>query len=580
MDQGQPTGFALDAFVVNRVHVEPSALRLSSVQGQSVLEPKVMALLVVLARKPGELWSRKDLIDEIWPNGFGGDESLSRLVSLLRKAFSGDHGLDDIVKTVPKLGYRLDATVDFSVEKTAIPKLPDESPETSSAISARPGWFYAIGALMLLIGVVGLGYFFTTTTGRESQSAADNSHLSLAVLPIESLGPLKDSAFLADGMTRDLTAMLSRVPNARVAPYSSTRVMVGESTDGKTAAEQLGVRYVISGSLTEQGGQLVLRMNLEDTKAGEQIWSKRFVQPLANFFDLQEQVIQEIATSIFSEIQASEMAELRNEDEFNLSVYELIQKAKSERYVYGRGAAMRVISDAERALAFDPDNYSARAILATQLAQNVISGYSDDPAHDIPLALKSLDQMRAIAPRDPEVLTATALVRLYIKGERQQAIRLLEESLLIDPNELHAAVVLGSQKCYSGNSEEGLPLILNAEARAPRDPRYSIWPWFRSGCLAVKGDIALARDASQDAIDRNPNYPGPYFALAQYECLLGNKDAAGNAIQRSRQIDPDYTQNTFEQIMTKVGYPGSPGQSRDEQFRIMRACVADKGGSP
>ncbi len=75
MGDPTPASFALESFLVDRVHVDPSALRLSSSHGKSMLEPKVMALLVVLATKPGELWSRTDLIAEIWPNGSGGDES-------------------------------------------------------------------------------------------------------------------------------------------------------------------------------------------------------------------------------------------------------------------------------------------------------------------------------------------------------------------------------------------------------------------------------------------------------------------------------------------------------------------------
>ncbi len=545
MNVAASTVFPLDSFAVNGVHVKPSALRLSSVQGESTLQPKVMALLIALAQKPGELWPRADLIDAVWPNGFGSDESLSRLISLLRKTLSSDHGFDDIIKTVPKLGYRLNATVGSTVDKPAMQTV--QGKEASEPV----------------------------TNNGTRHSVLNDSRISLAVLPIESLSPFKERSFLIDGMTRDITAMLSRIPNARVAPYSSARALTGNNINGKTAAEQLNVRYVISGTLTEQGDQQVLRVNLDDEKAGEQIWSKRFAEPLDKFFDLQEQVVQEIATSTLSEIEASEISQIRNKGDFNLTVYELIQKAKSERYVYGREAAMRVISYAERALGTDPDNISAQAILATQLAQNIISGYSDDPERDIPRALKTLDQIRAIAPRDPEVLTTTALVQFYINGDRPQAMRLFKESLSIDPNQPHTGVMLGLLKGLSGKPDEGISLILNAEARAPRHPRYALWPWHRAACHAVKGEFVSATDAVQEAIDRNPNYAAPYFALALYECLLGNNDAARASIRRARQIDARFTLDTYEAMLAKIGYPGSPGQSCDEQLQILRECLGD-----
>lgn len=587
MGDPTPANFALDSFLVNRVHVDPSALRLSSPQGESMLEPKVMALLVVLAAKPGELRSRTDLIAEIWPNGFGGDESLSRLISLLRKTFSTDHGLDDIVTTVPKMGYRLDATVDFAVpDPEAGSALPEPSRDTivqSADTNVRGGrlWFYALIAVVLVAGLFGLTVFLadrSPSADAASQIALDQSRISMAVLPIESMDAIKDRSFLADGMTRDLTAALSRVPNARVAPYSSTRLFAGTAVDGAATAKNLDVRYVITGAMTVEGEQLVLRMDLTDTAAKRQIWSKRFTEPLNNFFELQEQVIQEISTSIFSEIQASEIASVRSRDQFDLSVYELVQKAESERYGYGREAATRIMSHLEHALEIDPDNYSARAALAIQLAQNVISGFSDDPPRDIPIALQYLDEMRAIAPRDPQVLTSAATVQYYINGDMKQAERLLEQSLQIDPNEPHGAVILGLIKCYSGQSDKGLKLIRNSESRAPRDPRYGIWAWFRSACQSVQGELEQAKVSAAQAIDRNPNFPPYYYALASYECLLGNQTAARKAVQQTRRLDVKFGQKDYERLLSTAGFPGTPGKSRDEVFRMMRACLASDQG--
>lgn len=587
MGDATPTSFALDSFVVNRVHVDPSALRLSSPQGESRLEPKVMALLIVLAKKPGELRRRAELVDELWPNGFGGDESLSRLISLLRKTFSADHGLDDIVTTVPKLGYRLDATVDFSALK---PELESASSEPSRENSFQTAGsdrnsarsrLYALAAVALVAVVIGLAFFFadrSPSADAASQIGPDRSDISIAVLPIESMDEMKDRSFLADGMTRDLTASLSQVPNARVAPYSSTRLLAGSRVDGAATAKNLGVRYIITGAMAVQGEQLVLRMDLTDAVEKRQIWSKRFTEPLDNFFALQDQVVREISTSIFSEIQASEIASVRSRDEFDLSIYELIQRAEAERYSYGRESAARITSYLERAVEIDPDSYSARAALAIQLAQNVISGFSDNPARDIPLSLQYLDEMRAIAPRDPGVLMSTAMVEYYVNGDMRQGQRLLERSLEIDPNEPHAAVILGLMKCYTGQPDEGLTLIRKSEARAPRDPRYGIWAWFRAACYSVEGKIVQAKSSAAQAIDRNPNYPPFHYALASYECLLGNESAARKAVQQSRRLDMKFDQKDYERLLSTAGFPGTPGQSRDELFRIMRACLGSATG--
>ncbi len=513
---------------------------------------------------------------------------LSRLISLLRKNFSKHHDLDSIVITIPKLGYRLDAIVDFTSLNSKLGSVSPEMPRDNIVRGGKADiqrwrlWFYALIVVGLAAGISGLVFLLTDrspSTGAASQIALDQSRISMAVLPIESMNAIKDRNFLADGMTRDLTAALSRVPNARVAPYSSTRLLAGTAVDGAATAKSLDVRYIITGTMTVESEQLILRIDLTDAADKRQIWSKRFVEPINNFFELQDQVVQEISTSIFSEIRASEIASVRTRDEFDLSVYELIQKAESERYGYGRESAARITSYLERALEIDPDNYSARAALAIQLANNIISGFSDDPLRDVPIALQYLDEMRAIAPRDPQVLTSAATVQYYINGDMKQAERLLEQSLLIDPNEPHGAVILGLIKCYSGQPDEGLKLISNSENRAPRDPRYGIWAWFRSACQSVQGELKLAKVSAAQAIDRNPNYPPYYYALASYECLLGNKSAARKAVQQTRRLDVAFGQRDYERLLSTARFPGTPDKSRDEVFKVMRTCLATQKGS-
>ena len=565
MDADSDPKIAGGQFVVAGVTADPSALTLTSERGASTIEPKMMALLVVLSQRPRQLWARGELCDALWSPGHGSDEGLSRLVSLLRKTLANDHSVEDVIATVPTLGYRLDADVRAGKVsyRAALPAA------ISSPVSGR--WWRA-GAIVILFAAIVAAVWFSMADYTGAAVARDEPETSLAVLPFENLTGTDQQAFLAEGMTRDLTSLLSRVPRLRVAPYSSARTFADDSQRA-AAAEALGVRYIVSGSLTSQGDQLVLRVDLSDAAGNQQVWSKRFVEPLTGFFDLQEDVIQAISTSVSSEIHAFEMRAIQDKGQFNLSVYELVQRARSRRYAYGREAAMMTIEDVQRALEIDPDNYSAQAILATQLAQNLISGYSDNPARDIPRVLQMLEQMRARSPRDPEVLTATALVRLYVQGDQMAAIRLLEESLAIDPNEPHASAVLGLQKCYLGEHAEGMRLIVDAEARAPNHPRYAIWSWFRAGCHGAKGENRLARDAAQDAIDRNPNYPGPYYSYAHYACLSGNSEDTREIAAKARSIDPRFTLSNFERLMAKVNYPGPPTLTREEADARVRACL-------
>ncbi len=542
-----------------------------------------MALLVALSQKPGELWQRNELLGAIWANGSGSDEGLSRLVSLLRKTLASDHGLENTVKTIPKLGYRLDASVELpdpegtAKQAAASPAIEAIGPGNAVAAQSRLSRIHVFIVAALVLA--GIAFIWFPQDNRNSVNAAsqianNQARISLAVLPIELMKGVEDRPFLAEGMTRDLTAALSQVSNAWVAPYSSTRLLSGNMVDAVAAAEDLDVQYVITGAMGVQGDLLILRIDLADMIDNRQIWSKRFARPLDSFYELEDEIVREISTSIFSEIQASEIASVSSRDEFDLSVYELLQKAESERYAYGREPAMRIVSYLRRALAIDPDNYSSRAAMAIQLAQNVISGFSDDPARDAPLALRYLDEMRAIAPNDPKVLTSSAMVQYYINGDMQQARGLLEQSLAIDPNEPHAAVVLGLIRCYSGQADAGLTLIRNAEVRAPRDPRYGIWAWFRGACQSVQGDLESAERAADEAILRNPNYPAFYFASASFKCLLGKNKQAQDTVRLAARLDSAFGQQDYERLLSTAGFPGTPGKSRNEVFRQMRTCLA------
>ena len=394
------------------------------------------------------------------------------------------------------------------------------------------------------------------------------------MLPFENENLSEDRAFLVSGMTRDLTSLLSRVPNLRVAPYSSSRTIMPETMAATEAAEVLDVRYVVSGSLTEANDQLVVRVDLTDTSTGLQQWSERFSEPQERFFELQDQVTQHVATSIFSEVQASEIDRIRHKSEFDLTVYELIQAAEAEREVYSEAAAVRIVDLLERALEIAPDDPKVKGFLAIQLTQNVISGYSDNPARDVQRAFALLAEARAIAPRDPQVLMGAGIASFFT-GQTQDAQRLLTESLAIDPNEPHAAAILGFATCYLGDPERGSLLIERAEARAPRHPRYSLWANYRVGCEAVAGNYEAGRRAAYEAIDRNPNYVVNYFLAVITECLLGNTEQALVMQEAARRVNANYTLATFDAGSKQANFPGTPDMTQEEVIEKVRACIRE-----
>ena len=151
---------------LNDLRVDPSALHISSAQGETSLEPKIMELLVALSSRPGELWRREELLDNLWPPGRGSDEGLTRNISIIRKSLSADHGINKVLVTVRKLGYRLDAKVsDQSSKLGVVHTTTIDATPINSATGADQRWPLVIG-MVVLIGafLIGVTNLRTTTS--------------------------------------------------------------------------------------------------------------------------------------------------------------------------------------------------------------------------------------------------------------------------------------------------------------------------------------------------------------------------------------------------------------------------------
>lgn len=294
-------------FHMNGVFVECDALRISGPKTSCRVEPKVMELLVALAERPGQLWTRDGLIARLWTNASGSDETLTRLVYLLRAALKSVAADADAVQTLPKLGYRLDAEVWAAEQKT-------ESARSRSA--PLPAF-------------------------------------SVAVLPVADASAGGTGQLLADGLTRDLTMLLSRTPQFRVAPYSSAvRFAVNVSgTDPAQIGEALHSRYLVSATLALIEDTLCIRVELSDAAEGVLLWAEKYQTAVGNFYSVQEDVVCSITTAIAAKVNITQPLRARRTGRFNLSAYERVQAAEALRLNYGRDSARQIVAMLQEALA-------------------------------------------------------------------------------------------------------------------------------------------------------------------------------------------------------------------------------------
>lgn len=490
------------------------------------VEALVMDVLCALAERPGEMLSRDALISHIWYFNPSADESLTRAVSMLRKIFRDDPDGQPYIETVWKRGYRLRAPVIHSLRN-------------------------------------GMALDVSGGAGPQTQDAArsDVVSYSVAVLRFGMLPPSPNDEFLSDGITRDLTALLSRVPRLRVAAYSSAVRYDGSEASTPQLCNELGVRYLVSGTLTRVNDYVQLRVALMDGFSNRQMWAKRIDEPLNRFFDVQDGLVLDVSTSILSEMQNSEAAAVRQNGSFNVDAYALVQYAEALRERYGQESAEQIVQTLQRALEIDPGNATVHASLATQLTQNVVSRFSTTPAETFARARRHIDQALKLDANNPEVLTAAGIAAAMM-GNARLAVRQLTRALERDPNNVHALAVLGWQSNWLNADPEGITMIETAERRAPHHPRYALWAYYRGHCEAKLGNLEAAVEAYRTSAERNPNYHLNYVSMASVLAVMGRHDEAVEAITRALELVPDYTSTDYQTLVERMIYmfgdrPGS-----------------------
>ncbi len=515
------------AFTIGKFTIKPDRNLVVSPGQSHAIEPRIMDVLCVLAAKSGDVVTRDELIDRIWRVNVGADESLTRAISILRKTFREGGESEEVIETIPKRGYRL-----------ALPviRATGEAEGQGDALSANA---------------------FNPVTS-----------YSVAVLAFANLST-PAHAFLADGITRDLTSLLSRVPRLRVAAYSSASAGQYRRMPLVEIAQVLDVRYVVSGSLTLRGKQLLLRVALMDATTNSQLWSKRIDQSLEAFYAVEDELVLDISTSILSEMQTSEAASIRERRVFDLSCYELIQSAETLRSLYSREAADKIIALLSRALKLEPENAAVHAALATQYAQNVASNWTRTPVETLAQARAHVTRALKLTPNDSDVLMAAGIVATF-NGDAELAVRRLGQSHERDPNNAHALAMLGWQSCWLTGSAEGIAMIEAAESRAPHHPRHALWALYRGLGLVRLGRLEEAISAYRISIDRNPNYFLSHAHLACAFALADRVSEASETLKRMLTLAPDYTLDDYERLMTRHRLMYAPPYTLEKSIAVLR----------
>ena len=282
--------------------VNPASGEISRDGQTARLEARTMRLLLCLAERHGEVVSIDDLLSQVWPDVTVTQDSVYQAVTSLRRLLGDDPRHPTYIATVPRLGYRMVATVspwmDQPPEASAV--------STNTAPHRKHGFTWTAGAALLLALVVLMAWQFRGRVANGTHTAAASSlrQNSIAVLPFLDLTEgMKEEEF-ADGMTEELIDKLSKIPGLRVPPPTSSFYFKGKQITVAEVAKALGVAYVLDGSVRKSGVQLRVAARLIRADSGYVVWSETYDRPLHDILMVQDDIASEVTKALRSSIEA------------------------------------------------------------------------------------------------------------------------------------------------------------------------------------------------------------------------------------------------------------------------------------
>ncbi len=383
-----------------------------------------------------------------------------------------------------------------------------------------------------------------------SQSTAgEREQLSIAVLPFNNMSADPEQEFLADGLSEDIITGLSKIRWFLVIARNSTFTYKGQAVDVKRVAKELGVRYVLEGSVRRAGNRIRVTAQLIDAATGLHVWAERYDRELADIFDLQDEITKTIVGRVEPEISAAERDRAVQRRTDNLDAWECYQRGLWYMWVYGREEHKKALELLTRATEQDPNFSTAHAYLCYAYYEGVVMGWADDPGHQLDLGMAAARQALRIDNKDP--VAHFAIGRIYMmNGDHDASIAALQTAIEINPSFSQAYHGLCMVQMLAGEFDASRAAARQAERLSPRDPL--LWGILVCHGLAdvLDGDTASAFECVRKAkkTQRAKGYWMPAInaaALVQSGRVDEGRLALQEALNELPSLTVSYLQRTL-----------------------------------
>ena len=457
--------------------------------GEAVaVSQRALALLQALLEARGQPVGKQALLEAAWPGLIVEDANLTVQIAALRKALGPGPGGQDWIVTVPRLGYRL--------------LLPQAAAPVSDGRTLLP---------------------------------------SLVVLPFRNIGGDPEQAYFARGIVEDLTNALSRFRTFTVVAPRKPAAATGDVEDPRQIAADLGVGYVLEGSVRKSGGRLRITTQLVDGASGKHLLAQTFDGAAGEVFDFQDRITESVAVVVEPNIQQAEIERSRHERPGSLAAHDLYLRAlhaMSAETEAGNAAALALL---DQALELEPDNAIMLSEAASSLDMRIALGWPlltpDDRQKCRELARRGLLH----AADDSKALALCALSLVQSCREYDLGMEVISRAVAINPNSMMALIAAGVCHLHCGKVEDAIAFFMRTTRLVPRNPHgYYALTGIAHGHM-ILGNYEEALAWATRSLVLNSNYDASYWMLIAANARLGRMDEARAHLAAYRKLAPGVT---------------------------------------
>ena len=457
------------------------------------VEPQVFDLLVYLVQNRDRVVSKDDIIASVWGGRIVSESTLTSRINAARTAVGDSGKSQKLIRTVARKGFRFVGMLD---------------PKSSASVTAMP-----LPAL------------------------AVPERPAIAVLPFANIGGDPEQEYFSDGISEDIITALSKLRWFFVIARNSSFTYKGKAVHLRQIAEELGVRYVVEGSVRKGGERLRITAQLNDVTTGGHLWAERFDRRLQDVFAVQDEITEAIVAAIEPQLYAAENFRAQRKPPDSMDAWDLVMRALSYYWRVTRQDHMVAQALLEKAISIDPNYGQAKGLLATSYMFTAHMGWADMDA-TVPLAERAA--LAAIRADSEDPWAHNALGHAYLFARRfDDSLAEFELALRLNPNFALAQGYYALSLSYSGRWQEADEAGRRALRLSPRDPYSAVYMGIVAYAQFLGGNYDEAIRLSREALRQRSDFVGAHRVLTAAAGLSGDKETASAALLELRRAQPN-----------------------------------------